>query len=184
MSQDPSGLRAPVVSPDHPHPQVCGRSWVPTWNGAPMAQGSGTLTRNFPLGLKYLPAWGLPVCAWPPHQPWEHRGCRCFTVPSGQPNADQYRKPLRDACQADGRVSTVGKNGPDAAKGRPGRRWGRTVCESLEKGFKAVLVWFSLKVMSDSYNPINCSLPGSSIHGIFQARILEWFAISFSRRYS
>ena len=31
-------------------------------------------------------------------------------------------------------------------------------------------------------DPMNCSLPGSSIHGIFQARILEWFAISYSRR--
>ena len=26
---------------------------------------------------------------------------------------------------------------------------------------------------------MDCSLPGSSIHGIFQARVLEWFAISF-----
>ena len=31
------------------------------------------------------------------------------------------------------------------------------------------------------YDPMDCSLPGSSIHGIFQARILEWTAISFSR---
>ena len=30
-------------------------------------------------------------------------------------------------------------------------------------------------------NPMNCSPPGSSVHGILQARILEWFAISFSR---
>ena len=29
-------------------------------------------------------------------------------------------------------------------------------------------------------NPIDCSLPGSSVPGIFQARILEWVAISFS----
>ena len=29
-------------------------------------------------------------------------------------------------------------------------------------------------------NPMDCSLPGSSVHGIFQARILEWVAISFS----
>ena len=29
-----------------------------------------------------------------------------------------------------------------------------------------------------------CSLPGSSVHGIFQARILEWVVISFSRRSS
>ena len=28
-------------------------------------------------------------------------------------------------------------------------------------------------------DPMDCSLPGSSIHGIFQARILEWVAISF-----
>ena len=30
-------------------------------------------------------------------------------------------------------------------------------------------------------DPMDCSLPGSSIHGILQARILEWVAISFSR---
>ena len=30
-------------------------------------------------------------------------------------------------------------------------------------------------------NPIDHSLPGSSVHGTFQARTLEWFAISFSR---
>ena len=29
-------------------------------------------------------------------------------------------------------------------------------------------------------NPMDCSLPGSSLHGILQARILEWIAISFS----
>ena len=28
-------------------------------------------------------------------------------------------------------------------------------------------------------DPVDCSLPGSSIHGIFQARVLEWVAISF-----
>ena len=30
-------------------------------------------------------------------------------------------------------------------------------------------------------NPMDCCLPGSSVHGISQARILEWVAISFSR---
>ena len=30
-------------------------------------------------------------------------------------------------------------------------------------------------------NPTDCSLPGSSIHGIFQVRVLEWVSISFSR---
>ena len=32
-------------------------------------------------------------------------------------------------------------------------------------------------------DPMDCSLPGSSVHGIFQARILEWAAISFSKCY-
>ena len=31
------------------------------------------------------------------------------------------------------------------------------------------------------HNPMDCSLPGSSVHGIPQARILEWVAIPFSR---
>ena len=31
-------------------------------------------------------------------------------------------------------------------------------------------------------NPMDCSLPGSSIHGIFQARVLDWGAIAFSAR--
>ena len=30
-------------------------------------------------------------------------------------------------------------------------------------------------------DPLDCSLPGSSLHGILQARVLEWVAISFSR---
>ena len=35
--------------------------------------------------------------------------------------------------------------------------------------------------MSDSCEPMDCSLPGSSVHGILQARILERVAISFSK---
>ena len=30
-------------------------------------------------------------------------------------------------------------------------------------------------------DPMDCSPPGSSVHGIFQARVLEWGAIAFSR---
>ena len=31
-------------------------------------------------------------------------------------------------------------------------------------------------------DPMDCSLPGSSVHGIFQARVLEWGAIAFSKK--
>ena len=34
--------------------------------------------------------------------------------------------------------------------------------------------------MSDFSDPMDCSLPGSSVPGIFQARVLEWVAIAFS----
>ena len=43
------------------------------------------------------------------------------------------------------------------------------------------LLLFSCLVMSDSLDPMDCSLPGSSVHGLSQARILGWVAISFSR---
>ena len=51
----------------------------------------------------------------------------------------------------------------------------------------------SMKVKSESEvaqsyltlsDPMDCSLPGSSIHGIFQARVLEWGAIAFSEKYT
>ena len=29
-------------------------------------------------------------------------------------------------------------------------------------------------------DPMDCSLPGSSVHGVFQAKVLEWVAIAFS----
>ena len=54
---------------------------------------------------------------------------------------------------------------------------------SLEKCLFRSSEWVSK--VAQSYltlcNPKDCSLPGSSVHGIFQARGLEWVAISFSR---
>ena len=42
----------------------------------------------------------------------------------------------------------------------------------------------SLQLCLTLCNPINCSLPGSSVHGILQARVLVWVAIWFSRGFS
>ena len=44
-----------------------------------------------------------------------------------------------------------------------------------------LLMLFSHSVVSNSCNPMDSSPPGSFVHGISQARILEWVAISFSR---
>ena len=43
------------------------------------------------------------------------------------------------------------------------------------------LIWHSVVQQSPLSHPMDCSLPGSSVHGIFQARVLEWGAIAFSR---
>ena len=58
-----------------------------------------------------------------------------------------------------------------------------------EEELKSLLMKLKSKVKSESEvaqscptlcHPLDCSLPGSSIHGIFQARVLEWGAIAFS----
>ena len=44
-----------------------------------------------------------------------------------------------------------------------------------------VLVCLDAQSCPTLFNPMDYSLPGSSVHGILQARILEWVAVSFSR---
>ena len=62
-------------------------------------------------------------------------------------------------------------------------------CDRVEEHSEEDSVWPKVKVKSESEvvqscptlcNPVDCSLPGSSVHGILQARILEWVAITFS----
>ena len=50
-------------------------------------------------------------------------------------------------------------------------------------GQRAASVQFSSVAQSclTLCDPMDCSLPGSSVHGVFQAIVLEWIAISFSR---
>ena len=56
------------------------------------------------------------------------------------------------------------------------------------KEVKVILLWKWKKVKvlvtqscPNLCNPMDCSLPGFSVHGILQTRLLEWIAISFSR---
>ena len=56
--------------------------------------------------------------------------------------------------------------------------------ESINKDLEELKKVKSLSCVRLFVTPMDCSLPGSSIHGIFQARILEWVTISFSRRAS
>ena len=53
---------------------------------------------------------------------------------------------------------------------------------SLFETIKTSLIGYGLVAESCStlWSSLDCSLPGSSVQGIFQARILEWVVISFS----
>ena len=77
--------------------------------------------------------------------------------------------------------------------------WGRKESDTTEQlnwtelGYceTQMNVWKCLKWRSEVAwscptlcNPLDCSLPGFSVHGILQARILEWVTISFSRGFS
>ena len=60
----------------------------------------------------------------------------------------------------------------------PGKNTG-VGCHFLPMNESEKWKW-SLSVMSDSRDPMDCSLLGSSLHGIFQARVLEWGAMLLS----
>ena len=55
----------------------------------------------------------------------------------------------------------------------------KTPLNSLEHSKLATAAAKSLQLCPTLCDPMGCSLPGSSIHGIFQARVLEWGAIAF-----
>ena len=57
--------------------------------------------------------------------------------------------------------------------------WECKLVQSLRKTVRVCMRVCS--VISDPCNPMGCSPPGSFVHGIFQASILEWVAISYSR---
>ena len=52
---------------------------------------------------------------------------------------------------------------------------------SLSTRFSEIYIELAAQSCPTLCDPVDCSPPGSSVHGIFQARILEWVAISSSR---
>ena len=66
-----------------------------------------------------------------------------------------------------------------------GGTWGREESDKTEQLIHSTHTPLSVVLVTQSCptlcDPMDCSPPGSSVHGILQARILEWAAISFSR---
>ena len=60
--------------------------------------------------------------------------------------------------------------------------WGKERVGWIEQVVLTYIHWSEVAQLCPTLcNPMDHSLPGSSVHGIFQARVLEWAAISFSR---
>ena len=79
------------------------------------------------------------------------------------------------------------------------KKWNFDTCYNMDDSWKHYARWNWLQM--DKYcmtpltwkwsevaqscltlcDPLDCSLPGFSVHGIFQARVLEWVSVSFSR---
>ena len=98
------------------------------------------------------------------------------------------------ACQT---LLSMGFPGKDAGKGFHFLLWGifpelgiELMSSALAGGFFTTEPGRKARIDSESEvtqscltlcDPVDCSLPGSSIHGILQARVLEWVTISLSR---
>ena len=67
-------------------------------------------------------------------------------------------------------------------RGGEGKMYGKSNMETYITMCKiyAAAAAKSLQSCPTPSNPMDCSLSGSSVHGIFQARVLEWGAIAFS----
>ena len=65
------------------------------------------------------------------------------------------------------------------------RRTGQQGLYHLALGGEAICSWESEsevpQLCPTLCDPMDCSIPGSSVHGIFRARVLEWVAMPFSR---
>ena len=64
------------------------------------------------------------------------------------------------------------------------KHWGelyRRICISYMQVCVCVHTRFICSVMANFLDPVDYSLPGSSVYGLFQARILEWIATYYSR---
>ena len=92
-------------------------------------------------------------------------------------------------CQEQGALTSQGgRRGAREEKGS--KRKGKTITGGRVPPAKADAMGWGLRRWAEMTvaqsrltlcNPMDCSLAGSSVHGISQARILEWVAISFSR---
>ena len=97
--------------------------------------------------------------------------------------------PLQSCCCCSCQVASVVSDSVWPHRWQPTRLPRRWDSPGKNTGMGCHFLLQCMKVKSESevaqscptlFDPMNCSLPGSSLHGIFQPRVLEWVAIAFS----
>ena len=119
----------------------------------------------------------LSICLWIPHCPsrppyWYPERSQRTQEASNLPNPESFLLRWRLCtykCQTT--FSRLQVWGPEML-------WTLTQSKPRAAAAAAAKSFQSCRTLS---NPMDCSLPGSSTHGIFQARVLEWGAIAFSK---
>jgi len=142
---------------------------VGNWGSDPLglpAKGSDFIGHSYKCVSMVQGSWA--VCPPTPSVPWlqaAHKSlllCEAASVMSDSVRPHR-RQPTRLLCPWDS----------------PGKNTGvgcHFLLQCMKVKSESEVSWSCL-TLSD---PMDCSLPGSSIHGIFQARVLEWVAIAFS----
>ena len=161
---------------------------------APLIQ----LFRPLPLSLRYVVAQGLKrdysLAGFPDN--WRsslssrhHRNERLL-IPLGPktaaaflclPSASAVRCPSRVSLTPGSFFSTEVGQVPGLADLQGTSQHTYIMFEPHNNFLRSFLLLLNHSVLSDSWDPMDYSPPGSSVHGISQARILQWVAISFSR---
>ena len=108
--------------------------------------------------------------------PADFTGTETSFIPGGAPT---YSEGLISSSECPSWVRPDGSCPGSTRLGGQTRSRASVRSRPLGAGRKGLRVSHSF--MSGSLQPVDCSPPGSSVHGILQARILEWVAISFSR---
>ena len=147
------------------------RSWPSTWDSSsrPSCACTATASGVAPPGRRPWPrAWVAP----PRCRPWPRAWGGSSASPPLASGARWLLLASPTATDHGRGVAPLGHH-PDLGRGvsPPGQL----------DSFVAFWWVLSRSVVSDSLRPRELSLPDSSVHGILQARILEWVAISYSR---
>ena len=125
---------------------------------------------------------GLAPCSYSGTQP----RFTCSAIPRVIFSTMWLKVPQDRVCVLSSRVKKAGKRGkPPLFKTSPFGVSALEVecqcCLMFSPQTESEIESVSYSVMTIPCDLIDCSPPGSSVHGILQARILEWVAISFSR---